>query len=89
MCFPNGLSICPCKFTKLLKPIYANSRAQGHESLGYIDDSYLHGDSYSECKNNVIDTVSILDKVGFVTHPEKSVFIPNQVLKFFSFLLNL
>ena len=70
VCFPNGLSICPRKFTKLLKPLYANLRAQGHESLGYIDYSYLQGDSYSECTSNVIDTVSILDKVGFVTHPE-------------------
>ena len=88
VCFPNGLSICPRKFTKFLKPLYANLRAQGHESLGYIDDSYLQGDSYSECTSNVIDTVSILDKVGFVTHPEKSVFIPTQVLTFRGFLLN-
>ena len=27
VCFPNGLSICPRKFTKLLKPLYANLRA--------------------------------------------------------------
>ena len=32
--------------------------------------------------------LSILDKVGFVSHPEKPVFIPTQVLTFLGFLLN-
>ncbi len=33
-------------FTKLLKPVYATLRSMGHLSSGYIDDSYLQGDSY-------------------------------------------
>ena len=88
VCFSNRLALCPRKFNKLLKPVYATLTAQGHESSGYIDDSYLQGDDYEECTHNVIDTVSILDTVGFVTHPKKSVFIPTQELVFLGFLLN-
>jgi hypothetical protein len=28
-CFPNGLAICPRKFTKLLKPVFSNLRSIG------------------------------------------------------------
>ena len=43
-CFPNGLALCPRKFTKLLKPVYCYLRKKGHLSSGCIDDSYLQGD---------------------------------------------
>ena len=33
-CLPNGLSSAPRIFTKLLKPVYASLRTQGHVSLG-------------------------------------------------------
>ena len=29
-CFPNGLAICPRKFTKLLKPVFSSLRSIGH-----------------------------------------------------------
>jgi hypothetical protein len=38
-CLPNGLASAPRIFTKLLKPVYATLRSQGHVSFGYIDDS--------------------------------------------------
>ncbi len=38
--------------------------------------------------SNVIDTVKLLDALGFVPHPKKSVFIPTQTLVFLGFLLN-
>ena len=40
-CFPNGLAICPRKFTKLLKPVFSSLRSIGHLSVIFIDDSYL------------------------------------------------
>ena len=33
-CFANGLAPCPRKFTKLLKPVCAMLRRQGHEIIG-------------------------------------------------------
>ncbi|XP_031555133.1 uncharacterized protein LOC116292034 [Actinia tenebrosa] len=60
----------------------------GHVSSAYIDDSYLQGDSYRECYNNVVDTVRLFSSLGFCVHPDKSVFTPTQQLVFLGFILN-
>ena len=88
VCFPNGLALCPRKFTKLLKPVFPILRQQGHISVAYIDDSWLTADTLSQCTRNVIDTTSLLDKVGFVINPEKSVLLPTQIITFLGFVLN-
>ena len=54
-CLPNGLASAPRVCTKLLKPVYSALRSTGHLSSGYIDDSYLQGDTFEECRVNVID----------------------------------
>lgn len=87
-CFPNGLAFCPRKFTKLLKPVYSTLRQMGHLSVAYIDDSYLQADLYDHCVQNVIDTVTMFDKLGLVVHPEKSVLVPTQRLVFLGFILD-
>ena len=88
VCFPNGLALCPRKFTKLLKPIFSCLRQQGHISVAYIDDSWLTADNFSLCLRNVIDTATLLDKVGFTVHPEKSVLVPTQKITFLGFVLD-
>ena len=60
----------------------------GHLNSGYIDDSYLQGDTSAECHRNVIDTIMLLTKLRFRIHPEKSVFIPSQKLTFLGFVLD-
>lgn len=87
-CLPNGLASAPRLFTKLLKPVYSTLRSMGHVSSAYIDDSYLQGDTYNECYNNVVDTVKMLSSLGFCVHPVKSVFIPTQQLVFLGFILD-
>lgn len=82
MCLPNGISCAPLLFTKLMKPVYAALRMQGHVNSGYIDDSFLLGDSYKECKENVSDTVELMSDVGFMIHEKKSVLIPTKNLTF-------
>ena len=76
-CLPYGLASAPRIFTKLLKPVYATLRSMGHLNSGYIDDSYLQG-----------DTITLFTKLGFHIHPEKSVFIPSQKLTFLGFVLD-
>ena len=88
MCCPNGLALCPGKFTKLLKPVVSILRQQGHISVIYIDALWLTADNLSQCPKNVIDTTSLLDKVGFVIHHEKSVLLPTQIITFLGFVLN-
>ena len=60
----------------------------GHTNVGYIDDSYLRGLSFEDCRNNVQDTVHLFTKVGFLLNQEKSVLIPSHELTFLGFILN-
>ena len=87
-CLPNGLSSAPRIFTKLLKPAYAYLHNLGHLSLGYIDDSYLQGDTYGECMQNIKNTVMLFNKLGFHLHPLKSVIKPTKRLTFLRFNLD-
>ena len=87
-CFPNGLAFCPRKFTKLLKPVFATLRQKGDIVSGYIDDTFLVGDSVEDCWNNVLDTVNMFQNLGFVIHPDKSVFEPTQKLVFLGFIID-
>jgi len=87
-CFPNGLALCPRKFTKLLKPVYATLRQSGHLSSSYIDDSYLQGDDFNDCVTNVIATIKLFDSLGFVIHPLKSVLVPSQRITYLGFVLD-
>ena len=86
--FPNGLSTCPRKFTKLLKPALAQLHASGYIFVACIDDLYLQDNSYEECAQNVIQTLRLFESLGFVIHPEKSMFIPSQTLSFLGFLIH-
>ena len=87
-CLPNGLSCAPRQFTKILKPPLATLHKQGHISIAHLDDLYLQGRTYEDCVKNVIDTTVLLDKLGLVVHPEKSSFIPSQVLVILGFIIN-
>ena len=86
--FPNGLSICPRKFTKLIKPVLAHIHTLHRIISGYIDDFYLQGTTYKECIANVIQTVKVFDNVGLVPHPDKSTFIPVQEIVLLGFVIN-
>ena len=60
----------------------------GHISSAHIDDIYLQGSSYQEYVGNVIDTTISFDNLGFTIHPDKSIFIPKQVIIHLGFILN-
>ena len=87
-CLPNGLSSCPRMFTKILKPALAKLHKLGHIVASYIDDLYLQGKTYDECLSNVIDTLLLFDKLGFIIHPVKSVFKPSREIKLLGFVIN-
>ena len=87
-CLPNGLASAPRCFTKLLKPVYSTLRSQGYLNVGYIDDSYLQGDSKTDCKNNVLATQTLFESLGFLMNYDKSVLQPCQKLAFLGFILD-
>ena len=57
-------------------------------SLGYIDDSYLQGDHFDDCKQDVSVTTSLFSNLGFWVHEQKSVFTPSPTIEFLGFVLN-
>ena len=75
-CLPNGYSQAPMLFTKILKKVFAALRKSGHSSVIYIDDTYLQGNSYSHCTENVGATVLLLRELGFTINVDKSVLQP-------------
>ena len=88
VCFPNGLAPCPRQFTKLLKPVFSSLRKLRHISVVYIDDTWLTSEDYNSCVNNIAETITLLDRLGFVIHPEKSILIPTQEITFLGLIFN-
>ena len=55
-----------------MKPPMTALHKLDHISTNYIDDLILQGRTYTDCVHNVIDTVSQLEPLGFVIHPDKA-----------------
>ena len=83
-----GLTSSPRVFTKLLKPIFSRLRQYGFNSVIYIDDTLLQGETYSDCESNIEQTVAMLDYLGFTVHPDKSVLKPTQKIEFLGFSMD-
>ena len=85
---PNGLALAPRKFTKLLKPVLANLREEGHVSTSFLDDSLLLSDSEEESVPNVQATVQLFRSLGFIIHPDKSVLEPAQQIQYLGVVID-
>lgn len=81
-CLPNGLCCGPRKYTKLMKPVYAKLRNDGHICTGFIDDSLLGGNTHEECEQNVQETTALMTTLGFMINVEKSVLIPTHKISY-------
>ena len=87
-CLPNGLLCAPPPVHKSSENPLATLHKQGHISIAHPDDLLLQSQTYDHCVKNVIDTTFLLDKLDLVVHPEKSTFIPSQVLVILGFIIN-
>lgn len=88
-CLPMGLASAPRDFTKVLKPVFAHLRKIGHISSPYLDDTFLKGNTYEQCVDNVQDTMHMFDSLGFTAHDDsKSVTIPTQQIEHLGFIIN-
>ncbi|VDI09336.1 Hypothetical predicted protein [Mytilus galloprovincialis] len=87
-CLQNGLTTAPRIFTKILKVVFSKLRSKGHCNTPYIDDSLLVSKTFSGCQSNIIDTVQLLDDLGFTIHPDKFVLQPTQVIVCLGFVIN-
>ena len=84
---PNGLSSGPRLFTKLLKAPFSQLRKLGHVVTGYADDTLIYAESKAQAEAAVRDTVKLLSALGFVIHPEKSVFEPVKEITYLVYVL--
>ena len=84
---PQGFRDSPRLFTKLLMPALKHLREKNFISSVYIDDFYLQGADYYDCKTNVIYTKAFIQSLGFVIS-DKSVLNPTQELEHLGFILN-
>ena len=80
--------MAPRSLTKLTKLIYSTLHSWGHISTGFLDDSLLVGTSIELCTQNIIDTVALFDKLGFVVHPDKSILKPALVISYLGFQIS-
>ena len=46
-----------------MKPVFGQLRSLGYLSVIYIDDSYLQGQTYEECCNNVQSTSNLISEL--------------------------
>ena len=69
----NGLCCGPRKFAKLMKPPIAILRLYGHIISIYIDDLINVGLTFDECVENVIGSIELLNSLGFIICPGKSI----------------
>lgn len=54
----------------------------------YIDDLITINKSQANCLIDIDTIIKLLDSLGFVTHPEKSIFEPSQIIEFLGFIIN-
>ena len=73
---------------KTVHKIYSSLRSKGLVSSGYLDDSFLEGDTKDSCLNNIQETYSLLNNLGFSPNDEKSVTMPTQIIEHLGFVLN-
>ena len=87
-CLPNGLTSAPRLFTKIMNPVLSTLRKLGYNVMNYLDDVFICGDTFAECRDVVLATVNLLLKLGFSMHPEKSQLIPVQKIEYLGFLID-
>ena len=54
----------------------------------YINDKITIDQSFEECLLTVVETMYLLQKLGFLIHPDKSKFIPATIAEYLGFMLD-
>ena len=88
LALPNGYTEGPRKFTKVLKPPMSVLRKKGVNVADYIDDLITMSKSQFRCYDNIAIIIKTLDELGFVIHPDKSVFTPSQEIEYLGFVID-
>ena len=87
-CYPNGLSSCPRKFSKLMKVPLSHLREDNCFIIGYLDDFFLSGLTFLLCTEAMRKAINMFITLGFTIHPTKSVFEPSTSIIFLGFVID-
>ena len=70
---------------ELYKPVFASFLELAYESSFYVDGSLSLAQIFEECLDNELSTISLLQELGFVIKPTKSLFVATQKITFLVF----
>lgn len=87
-CLPFGLSCAPRVFTKTLKPAVTFLREMGVRLVAYIDDILVIANSQELARDHARGLVHLLESLGFVVHPVKTILEPSQEMEFLGLLVD-
>ena len=71
-----------------MKPLIATFRFVGHIIANHLDDLINAGLRFDECVEDVATSIKLLNSLGFIIHPDKSIFLPKQEITFLGFNVN-
>ena len=72
-----------------MKPLIATLKLDGHIIAICINNLINNGLTFDECVENLITSIKLLNSLGFIIHPDKSIFLPKQEITFLGFNINL
>ena len=77
-CLPQGLTISPRIYTKIMKVAISSLRENNIIISAYIDDLIIMSYSHKQCAEDFNISVNLLERLGFVINWEKSDSTPRQ-----------
>ena len=54
-----------------MKSVLSTLRKIDYSVMSYLDDIFICGDTFEECRDAALATVNLLLKLGFSIHPKK------------------
>ena len=88
VCLPFGLNTSPFVFTKLLKPVVNCLRKNGFQSVVYLDDFLCIENSIEKCNANSHETITLLQRLGFLINERKSCLTPSTRCRYLGFIID-
>lgn len=77
-----GLASAPKTFTKLVKPVVATLWNLGICLVIYLDDLLILAYSEQSARLHLATAMNLLESLGFIINPKKSVLTPVQIIEF-------
>lgn len=88
VCLPFGLCTAPFVFTRVMKAVVKFLRNEGFSSVIYLDDFLCIESSFEKCRENVRETIKLLEWLGFLINYKKSKLLPSQRYLFLGFIID-